>query len=100
MNCARVLLASDLPAISEQVVPGYEAVPWIGLVAPAKTPADIITRLNRELALALAVPEVRDQLQAQGAEPSPSTPGAHAAYIANELKKWGKVIADIGVKID
>ena len=96
----RSVALPDLPAISEQAIPGYEAVPWIGLVAPAKTPQEIITRLNRELAAALATPEVRDQLLAQGAEPSPGTPGAHAAYIANELKKWGKVIADIGVKID
>ena len=60
----------------------------------------MIARLNRELAAALAVHDVRDQLLAQGAEPSPGSPAAHAAYIASELKKWGKVIADIGVKAD
>ena len=52
------------------------------------------------LAAALAVHDVRDQLLAQGAEPSPGSPAAHAAYIASELKKWGKGIADIGVKVD
>ena len=56
--------------------------------------------LETELAAALAVHDVRDQLLAQGAEPSPGSPAAHAAYIASELKKWGKVIADIGVKAD
>ena len=96
----RSVALPDLPSISEAAIPGYEAVPWIGLVAPAKTPQPVIARLNRELAAALAVHDVRDQLLAQGAEPSPGSPAAHAAYIASELKKWGKVIADIGVKAD
>ena len=90
----------DLPAISERAIPGYEAVPWIGLVAPAKTSRAIVVRLNREVTAALSVPDVRDQLLAQGAEPGAGTPEAHAGYIASELKKWGKVVTDIGVKID
>lgn len=90
----------DLPAISESAIPGYEAVPWIGLVAPAKTPTVIVARLNREVAAALAASDVRDQLLAQGAEPGAGTSEAHASYIASELKKWGKVVADIGVKVD
>jgi tripartite-type tricarboxylate transporter receptor subunit TctC len=96
----RTVALPDLPTITESAVPGYEAVPWIGLLAPAKTPRTIVDRLNREVAAALAVPEVRDQLLLQGAEPGAGSPEAHAQYLASELKKWGKVIADIGVKVD
>ncbi len=96
----RTIALPDLPAITESAIPGYEAVPWIGLLAPAKTSRDIITRLNREVAAALAAPEVRDQLLLQGAEPGAGTPDAHARYLASELRKWARVIADIGVKVD
>jgi tripartite-type tricarboxylate transporter receptor subunit TctC len=96
----RTIALPDLPAITESAIPGYEAVPWIGLLAPAKTSRDIIVRLNREVAAALAAPEVRDQLLLQGAEPGAGTPEAHARYLASELRKWARVIADIGVKVD
>lgn len=96
----RTVALPDLPTIDESAVPGYEAVPWIGLVAPAKTPKDIVTRLNKEVVAALAQPAVREQLLLQGAEPGAGTPDAHARYLASELKKWGKVIADIGMKVD
>ena len=96
----RTTALPDLPTIDEHAIPGYEAVPWIGLVAPAKTPRAIITRLNREVNTALAQPAARDLMLAQGAEPGGGTSESHARYIASELKKWGKVIADIGVKAD
>lgn len=96
----RTVALPDLPTITESAVPGYEAVPWIGLIAPAKTPKAIVERLNKEVAAALAAPEVRDQLLLQGAEPGAGSSEAHARYLASELKKWGKVIAEIGVKVD
>ena len=96
----RSIALPDLPAISESAVPGYEAVPWIGLVAPAKTPKEIIARLNKEVAVALAVPDVREQLLLQGAEPGAGSPEAHARYLASEMTKWAKVVAEIGVKVD
>ncbi len=96
----RTIAMPDLPAIAESAIPGYEAVPWIGLVVPAKTPRAIIARLNREVVTTLAAPDVRDRLLAHGAEPGAGTPEAHASYIASELKKWGKLVTDIGVKID
>ena len=96
----RTVALPDLPTIAESAIPGYEAVPWIGLVAPAKTPKHIIAKLNREVAAALAAPEVRDQLLMQGAEPGADTPESHARYIASERRKWAQVIADIGVKAD
>ena len=96
----RTIAMPDLPAIAESAIPGYEAVPWIGLVVPAKTPRAIIARLNREVVTTLAAPDVRDRLLAHGAEPGAGTPEAHASHIASELKKWGKLVTDIGVKID
>ena len=96
----RTVALPDLPTITESAIAGYEAVPWIGLVAPAKTPKDIVARLNKEVAAALAAPDVRDQLLLQGAEPGAGTPETHARYLASELKKWSKVVADIGVKVD
>lgn len=96
----RTTALPDQPTIDEHAIPGYEAVPWIGLLAPAKTSGAIVTRLNREVNAALAQPAVRDLMLAQGAEPGGGTPDAHARYVASELKKWGKVIADIGVKVD
>lgn len=99
-SAKRTVALPDLPTIAESAIPGYEAVPWIGLVAPAKTPKTIIERLNKELAATLAAPEVREPLLLQGAEPAASSAQAHAQYIASELKKWAKVIAEIGVKVD
>ena len=96
----RTTALPDLPTNDEHAIPGYEAVPWIGLLAPAKTAAAIITRLNREVNTALAQPAARDLMLAQGAEPGGGAPEAHARHVASELKKWGKVIADIGVKAD
>ena len=96
----RTTALPDLPTIDEHAIPGYEAVPWIGLVAPAKTPRAVIARLNREVNAALTQPAARDLMLAQGAEPGGGTSESHARYIASELKKWGKVIADIGVKAD
>jgi len=96
----RTVALPDLPTIAESAVPGYEAVPWIGLVAPAKTPKIIVERLNNEVAAALAAAEVREQLLLQGAEPGAGSPEMHAQYIMSELKKWGTVITVIGVKVD
>jgi tripartite-type tricarboxylate transporter receptor subunit TctC len=96
----RTVALPELPTISESAVPGYEAVPWIGLLAPAKTPKEIIARLNKEVSTALAAPDVREQLLLQGAEPGAGSPEAHGRYLASELAKCARVIAEIGVKVD
>ena len=99
-SAQRTVALPELATISEQAIPGYEAVPWIGLVSPAKTPPGIIARLNQALIRALANTHLRDQMLQQGAEPGGGTPQAHAAYIAAEFAKWGKVIAQLGVKAE
>ena len=67
---------------------------------PAQTPPAIVQRLNAEIMKALANPDVKAKLAAQGAEPLGSTPAQYGAYIKSELERWGKVIKASGVKLD
>jgi tripartite-type tricarboxylate transporter receptor subunit TctC len=89
----------DVPAIAE-TVPGYEVVNWFGVLAPAATPRAIVMRLNTELNRALANTDLKDKLLAQTAEAVGGTPEAFAAIIKADYAKWGKVVKDIGLKID
>ena len=93
----RSVAAPDIPAVAESGFPGFEAVTWIGAVAPAGTPAAAVTRLNRELVAILRVAEVREKLVAQGAEPLTATPEAFATYIRSEIEKWAKVIRQANI---
>ena len=90
--------AEDIPTIAEAGVPGYEAVQWYGLLAPAGTPRDIITRLHGATVKALQNPEVRQRLLNDGAEPVGSSPEEFAAYLRSETAKWAKVIQAAGIK--
>jgi tripartite-type tricarboxylate transporter receptor subunit TctC len=90
-----------LPTVAEAAkLPGYEASSWFGLLAPAGTPKDIVTRVQQEVAKALATPAMREKLLAQGAEPSGNTPEQFATLIRNEHTKWAKVVKDSGAKVD
>lgn len=89
----------DAPAIGE-TVPGYEANSWCGLGVPRGTPAEIITRLNREINAGLGDPATRARLAAAGTTPIFHTPESFAAYMASEVKKWGSVIKASGVRAD
>ncbi len=84
------------PTVAESY-PGYEATNWYAFIAPARTPREIVLRLNRALVAVLSAPEVREQLLQHGMEPQPSTPEDLAATIAREYVTWGKVVksADI-----
>jgi tripartite-type tricarboxylate transporter receptor subunit TctC len=88
----------DVPTIAETGLPGYEVVQWYGLLAPAKTPLDIIARLHRETAHVVQLPEIREKLAADGAEPVVSTPDQFARDIRIELAKWAKVVHAAGIK--
>lgn len=87
---------SDLPTIAESGVKGYEASTWYGLLAPARTPQAIITRLHGDTVKILAGP-TRQRLEVQGFEPEGGTPAEFAAYIKTEIVKWAKVIKDAGI---
>jgi hypothetical protein len=86
------------PTLVELGYPGLVMIGWNGLLAPAGTPADIVNKLSREIGRHLSVPEFRDRMASLGADPSPSTPEAFAAFIRTEAAKWQKVIRAIGLE--
>jgi tripartite-type tricarboxylate transporter receptor subunit TctC len=94
----RIDLVADLPTIAESGVAGFEAIQWYGLVAPAGTPAPIVARLNAEVNRALATPELKGRLVAEGAEAAPATPREFGAFIAAEIERWRPVIQQAGLK--
>lgn len=87
----------ELPTISEAGVPGFEYSTWFGLLAPAKTPKAIITRLNQATVKGLGSDDLREKLLAQGLEPQPTTPEGFRNLIASEIDKWRKVIESAGI---
>lgn len=95
----RTPLAPDLPTISESVA-GYEVRGWYGLVAPARTPGEIISKLNAELVEALKTSEFRERLAGSGAEPIGTTPQEFATHIRAELEKFRKATKAAGVRMD
>lgn len=90
----------DLAAVMEAGLPGYEAYGWFGVLAPARTPKEIVAKLNAEMVRILRTPEVRDQLTSQGSEVVANTPDEFAAFIRKEVAKWTKVIRDSGATMD
>ena len=86
----------ELPTIAESGVKGYDASTWYGLLAPARTPPAIVTRLHGDTVKILAGP-TRQRLEAQGFEPDGGTPAEFANYIKSEITKWAKVIKDAGI---
>jgi tripartite-type tricarboxylate transporter receptor subunit TctC len=95
----RSALAPDLATMAESGFPGFEAVPWFGLLAPAGTPQDVLDKLHAETVKALAVPQVRRKFDELGLEPVGNTPAEFAAIIRKETPEWAKVIKDAGIKL-
>jgi tripartite-type tricarboxylate transporter receptor subunit TctC len=93
-------LFPDLPAIGE-LYPGYEMTIWLGLFAPAGTPVPVIERLREEIARAFASPDVVEKLgRAGGLQPFMTTPDEFAALIRRDYDKYGKLVREIGVRVD
>jgi tripartite-type tricarboxylate transporter receptor subunit TctC len=90
----------ELPTIAEAGVKGYEASTWYGLLAPAGTPASIVTKLHDETVRALKAPDMREKFSGQGFEPAGTSPADFGAYIRSEIAKWGKVIREAGIKAE
>jgi len=91
-------LMPDVPTVAESGFPGYEALNWYGYLAPAKTPKEIIERLSRDIAKALADPKVLAALNKTGVEPLAMTPDEFGRYIQREYDSWGKVVREAGIK--
>ncbi|MDH7799457.1 MULTISPECIES: tripartite tricarboxylate transporter substrate binding protein [unclassified Beijerinckia] len=90
----------DLPTIAEQGFPGYQASAWQGIVAPAKTPPEIVEKLGKEIGAALADAQVREKLRAAGIEPIASTPAEFTAFMTSETAKWADVIKAAKITLD
>ncbi|HEX2825064.1 MAG TPA: tripartite tricarboxylate transporter substrate binding protein [Burkholderiales bacterium] len=94
----RSAIAPDVPTISEAGVPGYEAVQWYGVLAPAHTPKEIVARLHKELVTILRSPDVKERFAADGGDAGGNSPEEFARYIRSETEKWAKVAKAAGIK--
>jgi len=97
-SSARSRFMPDLPTIAESGVPGYEAIQWFGLLAPAGTPAAIVDRLQAETAKILETPAMKARLAIEGAEPIGNSPAEFSALIKAEMAKWSQVAKAAGIK--
>ncbi len=90
----------DVPTVAEQGLPGFSAVSWFGLSAPAKTPPEIVRRLHEETVKALAQPEFKSKLEQVGFVVVGNTSAEFSAFVAAELEKWAKVVKTAGATVD
>ena len=96
----RSAVAPQVPTMAESGYPGYEAILWFGLFAPAGTPPDIIKKINEETARSVATPKMRELLARQGLEIVASSPAEFTARVDREIIKWRKVILEAGIKLE
>jgi tripartite-type tricarboxylate transporter receptor subunit TctC len=90
----------EVPTIADSGYPGFEVTSWWGIVAPAATPKEIVSRLNAEIVKLMASAEARDRIGALGADIGTTTPERFGAYIKSEQAKWAQAIKDSGARID
>ena len=90
----------DIPTVAEAGFAGFDAVTWFAMFAPARTPADIVRILNRDMVAIIGSQSVRAWLVLQGAEPVPGTPEELASFLKSDIEKWGKVIRAAGIKAE
>lgn len=96
----RSKLLPDVPTVAESGLPGYEAMPWLGFVAPANTPAAIVNKIHAELSEVLKEPAVQERFQSLGLEIIGNTPSEFAGFLEKDIVKWAKVVKDSGAKAD
>ena len=90
----------DVPTMLESGLKGFEMTNWYGVMAPAKTPRDVVTRLNTEINRIVAVPETKAKLEEVGTQLNPMTPEQFATFLGSELAKYAKLIKAAGVTVD
>ena len=90
----------DLPTVAESGFPGFEAVGWIGIAAPAKTPSGMLDKLNAELQRMLNEPDVKDRLNTLAFTPVGGTRKEFGDYMKSEIAKWGKAVKESGARVD
>jgi tripartite-type tricarboxylate transporter receptor subunit TctC len=89
---------AEFPTVAESGFPGYEAISWFGLVAPAGTPAPIINKVHQDAMKIVNDPQIRTKFAALGLDPVGTTPAETATIIKNDIAKWAKVIKDANIK--
>jgi tripartite-type tricarboxylate transporter receptor subunit TctC len=97
-SAKRTKTTPELPTIAEQGYPGYEAIPWFGVLVPAATPKPLVARLNRNITNALKHPEVNERFATQCVETVGSTPEEFASFLKLEVHRWGKIVKQAGIK--
>jgi tripartite-type tricarboxylate transporter receptor subunit TctC len=97
---ARAVFLPDVPTVAESGYPGFSAVPWVGMVAPAGTPKAIVAKLFREADKLLQTPEGKARIINMGMEPLGMDPAQFAAHIKVEIERWTKVVQDAGIKLE
>ena len=90
----------NVPSLDETGLKGFDATAWVGLLAPARTPRPLVTKINSDVGTVLSDAELRRQLEARALEAWPSTPDALAKHIAAEIERWGKVAREAGVRLE
>ena len=93
-------LTPEVPTVAESGYPGYQATNWYAFVVAARTPKEIVARLNRDIVATLRDPRVIELLRRQGVEPRPGTPEELAQFMRSEHQTWGRVVKDAGIKIE
>jgi tripartite-type tricarboxylate transporter receptor subunit TctC len=96
----RVAVVADIPTIAESGVPGFDVFSWFGFFVPAKTPPDIVARINADTNAALAHASVKPRFEELGATPKGSTPAELAAFLKSEIDKWGPVIQEARIRVE
>jgi tripartite-type tricarboxylate transporter receptor subunit TctC len=96
----RVRVTPEIPTIAESGVPGFDVFSWFGFFVPARTPEDIIAKINADTRDALLHPPVKTRFEELGADPKGSTPAELAAFLQSEIDKWGPVIRDAQIRLD
>ena len=96
----RSTVMPDVPTLAEAGVPGYDAVIWLGLMAPKNTPASIVARLNAEVTKIVARPDVQAEWAKQGAVPMTMTPAVFDRYLADDIVKWERIVKISGARVD
>jgi tripartite-type tricarboxylate transporter receptor subunit TctC len=96
----RVAVVPDIPTIAESGVPGFDVFSWFGFFVPARTPPDVVAKINADTNAALAHPPVKSRFEELGATPKGSTPSELAAFLKSETDKWGPVIAEARIRVE
>jgi tripartite-type tricarboxylate transporter receptor subunit TctC len=97
---SRSQITPDVPTVAEAGVPGYEAVIWLGVMAPSGTPRPVLERLSGEIVKVVNAPEAKENWSKQGAVPMAMTPAEFEKFLREDIQKWAKLVKDTGMKVD